>query len=229
MATDQTQDLAMELQLALDKLETALRDAAEAAAALSALAPRVAGIDRMIGEIEKAISGRAPASAAQAPAAPVEPSLGDPPPPVSISTPAPAAAWSRPTLVVPGHVPAAPWASGPSPEGAPEHEVISEPLQPELPPLQPGAAQNEPITSFRVAFESDAEPLDLRAVDEALAAQPAVRDVALLDYDGHRATLKVWISASARPEELQQALHDQAGGQLPAHGRISIIALDDVA
>jgi hypothetical protein len=87
----------------------------------------------------------------------------------------------------------------------------------------------EKLISFRLEVEASPGPLDLRAVDDAITSHEAVRDVALLDYDGRRATLKVWIAPPANPSEVQQALADRAG-TIPSDGnRVSIVALEDVA
>jgi hypothetical protein len=99
----------------------------------------------------------------------------------------------------------------------------------EGPRIRAVPAANEPLTSFRLEFESSPGPLDLRAVDEAISEHPDVRDVALLDYDGRRATLKVWIIATASVAEVQQALTSSAAQLAGPGGDISIIALEDVA
>jgi len=56
-----------------------------------------------------------------------------------------------------------------------------------------------------------------------------VRDVALLDYDGRRATLKVWIAAGTSPANVQEALKARAGELFPAGHTVSIVALEDAA
>jgi hypothetical protein len=55
-----------------------------------------------------------------------------------------------------------------------------------------------------------------------------VRDVALLDYDGRRATLKVWITATTSPAEVQETLAARAAS-IGNGNEISIVALEDVA
>lgn len=89
--------------------------------------------------------------------------------------------------------------------------------------------RGEATTTFQLAFESSGDPLDLRAVDEAVSAHPAVRDVALIDYDGNRATLKVWIAASVRPSDVQDALRERATQLFPAGAGINVLALNGVA
>jgi hypothetical protein len=89
--------------------------------------------------------------------------------------------------------------------------------------------ESEKLISFRLEFESNPGPLNLRAVDDAISEHPAVRDVALLDYDGKRAALKVWIAEPASPAEVQQSLSERAT-KIGGDGRqISIVALEDVA
>ena len=92
------------------------------------------------------------------------------------------------------------------------------------------AAPNDIATTcFRIEFENTASPLDLRTVDDAISAHPAVRDVALLDYDGRRAALKVWITSDATPAEVQSDLQQRAPQLFTPRDEISIVALEDVA
>jgi hypothetical protein len=119
----------------------------------------------------------------------------------------PAASFGRPVLLAPTPI---------TPTGAPV-------------PVASVPARGEALTTFQLAFESSGNPLDLRAVDEAVNAHPAVRDVALIDYDGHRATLKVWISAAARPSDVQDTLRERASQLFPAGAGVSVLALDGVA
>ena len=219
MTTQGQPTLAIELQVALDQLEQGLRQAADATAALAALAPRIAGIDALIGQIERAIgSGRTGQQAAA-----VE---------IAAPPPAPAVVYSRPTLVVPGalHIANGQAPTGDTPSGDTITEPSPEPVEvPQIPVMQPASADGEKLTSFRLAFESTPGPLDLRAVDDALSAHPAVRDVALLDYDGHKATLKVWVTASARPTDIEASLREQTPGLFSSDAVVSIVALTDVA
>ncbi len=141
-----------------------------------------------------------------------------------------APAYTRPTLVVPSastqRTPPVlqPSASFTTPELArrPEPDASTE-REFSVPGSEPG------LTCFRLEFESHPGPLDLRAVDDAVSEHPAVRDVALLDYDGRRATLKVWIAQTSSAEEVQSALMARAA-QLFAPGHdVTIVALEDVA
>lgn len=219
--SDQT-GIASELTDAVDQLHDSLQRATDAAAHIRTLLPRVSRIGAMFEELESIIeSGRQSAGVTAA------------------STP-PRAIPSRPTLVVPGiapkSAPEAPRTATRPPvseQPAPQIETVVA-LEPSLRAAVeqqrfdiPGvAADGEELTSFRLEFESHAGPLDLRAVDDAVGEHPAVRDVALLDYDGRHATLKVWIAATASVADVRQTLADRAG---QIGGDVSIIALEDVA
>jgi hypothetical protein len=99
----------------------------------------------------------------------------------------------------------------------------------------PPSPRTAPVTeselvSVRLAFTSNGGPLDLRAVDDAVNAHAAVRDVALLDYDGTCATLRIWIPAEAEPADIRRGLAESwtelFGGQTRD---VTIAVLDDVA
>jgi hypothetical protein len=59
---------------------------------------------------------------------------------------------------------------------------------------------------LRLGVASKAGSLDLKAVDGSVNENPAVVDVALLDYDGRKATLKLWINGQADPIGVRDAL-----------------------
>ena len=59
---------------------------------------------------------------------------------------------------------------------------------------------------LRLDVSTRAGSLDLKAVDGSVNENSAVVDVALLDYDGRHATLKIWIEASADPSAVREAL-----------------------
>jgi hypothetical protein len=224
--SDQT-GMAGELNDAVDQLHDSLQHATEAAARIRMLLPKVTRIGAMFEELEAIFESGRQSLGAQA-----------------IGTP-PSAARSQPTLVVAG---AAPKRTPETPPRAATRQQVSEQLASEIetvppeaspappsPPVQqpfdiPGIAANgEELISFRLEFESHPGPLDLRAVDDAVSEHYAVRDVALLDYDGRRATLKVWIVATASVAEVQQALADRAKRVMGSGGDVSIVALEDVA
>ena len=219
-----------ELRKAFDGLHEAVARATEASNALDALATRVHAISDVFDQIEAAVrEGRRQIAGASA----------------TLSPPSPAI--TRPTLVVP-EAPAATEPetftfAAPEPEpaiGTSELPRASEPAavqdfgaatetretEPEAPPR---SERREELLSFRLEFESRPGPLDLRAVDDAISEHPGVRDIALLDYDGHRATLKVWVAGGMSPIEIQQAIREQVARLFPPGNDISVIALEDAA
>jgi hypothetical protein len=206
-----------ELAGALDELQTALQQASEAAAALKGLVPRLAATGSLFDEIEALVrTGRQRIGA------------GDP------STEM-ASAVTRPTLVVPSGPRPAPVLST-SPEratseatGGDESTPPATPTAETRAPEEGMSPQTAELRCFRLEFECQPGPLDLRTVDDAVSEHPAVRDVALLDYDGRRASLKVWISPDASPSDVQEALKERASSLFSAEQDVTIVALEDAA
>lgn len=233
MTEQQPAGLDQELNRAFDDLRAALQRASDATAAISQLAPRIQAVAGVFDQIEAAIAeGRRQLAGATS---------------ALQGTVAGAVTYARPTLVVAEPEPASPpsiaepafeapvptvttqpspleWTSTPVSEWAPKPP-------PEVPSLDlQGAIDGQgELVSFRLEFESRPGPLDLRAVDEAISEHPAVRDIALLDYDGHRATLKVWVEGSASPAEVQSAIRDQVSALFSSENEISVVALEDAA
>jgi len=227
---DTPRGLATELSQAITELEASLERTAEAVAKIKDIAPRIAAVNSLLDELESVIrSGRQHFGGQQ-----IEP-------PASIA---------RPTLVVPNstaHTPVARTAQPIPPrqleETPPQRIERDEPQAaqatpapqaalmqtPEREDARPQAPSDEALISFRLEFHSQPGPLDLRAVDEAVGDHPAVRDVALLDYDGRRATLKVWIAAPSSPAEVQAALIERAPDLFGTENDVSILALEDAA
>lgn len=203
--------LAGDLTDAIDKLQTALQTASDATATIRTLVPRVAATSSLFDELEAVIrSGRG--------------QLGAPP-----AQDQPVAIYPRPTLVAPNgtHEPARePWG-----EPSQSHESSAPSAVAIATEPSPAAKTNatESLTCFRLEFESTPGPLDLRTVDDAVSEHPDVRDVALLDYDGHKATLKVWIVATAKPEQVQESLTERATQLFGTSNEVSVVALEDVA
>ena len=224
MASEQTRTgLEDEISVAVGELQAALQQAADASAAIKALLPKVGAIGSLFDELDAVIrSGRQQIGQAGG---------GAP------------ASYSRPTLVVPS----APARPAPQPfvasEGAPQPEIVVE---------QPSAtaeaetntiiesiaretaesvkrAEAQGLKCFRLEFESSPGPLDLRTVDDAVSEHPSVRDVALLDYDGRKATLKVWIESSASPSDVQSSLIERSSQLFTAGNDVTIVALEDAA
>lgn len=238
--------LEQELQQAFDGLHEALGRATEATAALSALAARVRAISSVFDQIEAAVQeGRSQLAGASAaihegqvarapitrptlvvPAAPVAPEPVAAPAPVPFATPA----WDEAAAQASAPEPLPQQEPAPEPEtaAAPEPEALPEPVA-TAPVPQISPERHEELVSFRLEFESRPGALDLRAVDDAISEHPAVRDIALLDYDGHRATLKVWVSGGTSPLEVQQTLRDQVLQRFPGGNDVTVIALEDAA
>ncbi len=202
--TDPTHDLQQELSDALDELQSSLQRASDASGAIKGLLPRLAATGALFDEIETLIrAGRERIGVG-----------GD----AKTTT-----QYAGPTLVVPNPATQRP-APVLQPSGAP-----ATPIQPEEEPAPPAGAHEPGVASFRLEFDSPNGPLDLRTVDDAVGEHPAVRDVALLDYDGRRATLKVWIVDTASPAEVQQALQARAEQLFGAANDVTIVALEDAA
>jgi hypothetical protein len=121
----------------------------------------------------------------------------------TISRPATAAA--TPLRAVPPQEPAPQYAYEPA---DPVAEIETEEPRPSEPvtipaPQDAGAAASH---CLRLGVDSRAGSLDLKAVDGAVNENPAVVDVALLDYDGRHATLKLWINDTSDPSEVRDSL-----------------------
>ena len=197
--------LANELGAAIDELQIALQGASSAATRIKSLIPRVSGVNLLLDEIESMIQSRRLEIGGER---------------ETLAT------FSRPTLLVteseqPLVPPVAPIAA-PDP-------VIEESTPETSSAPQPGRAETPELICFRLEFQSNSGPLDLRAVDDAVSEHPAVRDVALLDYDGRRATLKVWITTDASPSDVQQALTERSAELFADAGDVTIVALEDAA
>jgi hypothetical protein len=136
---------------------------------------------------------------------------------IGIAAGASIAAETRPTLLIPtGDAPPAS-----TPEAIPGidetgDEIATSPISSDL-------------ISVRIEFESAKAPLELRIIDEAVGEHPAVRDVALLDYDGRRATLKVWIDPATSPGAIEESLRERLPELIGDGGTITITALDNAA
>ncbi len=191
-----------ELSQAINELQTALQQASDATSSIRALLPKVGALGQVFDELDAVIrSGRQ--------------QIGE-------SGTATSPAYTRPTLVEPS-----------TPQWAPEQPAASTPtptrtIEPET-PESVKRAEAAGLTCFRLEFESRPGPLDLRTVDDAVSEHPAVRDVALLDYDGRKATLKVWIDGSAKPADVQSTLIARSSQLFAAGNDVTIVALEDVA
>lgn len=94
-------------------------------------------------------------------------------------------------------------------EVAPEHQDAHEREVSSASSERPGPSWPQlrhPLGVLLVEVERSDGPLDLRAVDRPVSGHPEVADVALLDYDGRRARLKIWTRAAADAREVSEAL-----------------------
>ena len=221
MAIDESRTgLETELSQALGELQTALAQATTASTTIQSLLPKIGAIGSLFDELDAVIrSGRQQIGSQTA------------------ETPA---TYTRPTLVVPNMPRPAPQPFV-APDIAPEPAFISAPTATIEPatsasggieretPESVKRAEAQGLVCFRLEFESRPGPLDLRTVDDAVSEHPAVRDVALLDYDGRKATLKVWIDGSASPSDVQSTLVERSSQLFTAGNDVTIVALEDVA
>ena len=132
------------------------------------------------------------------PIAPTEASVEQPEAPVEASQ-------AEPQPIIASQTPEAP-----EPAPQPEPEAIAEAIGRALPskPETIAEADSSPAVShcLRLGVSSKTGSLDLTAVDGSVSENPAVVDVALLDYDGRQATLKLWINNDANPHGVREAL-----------------------
>ena len=114
---------------------------------------------------------------------------------------------------------------------APVYEPEAESSQPaevEAEPAEPAAVSSEasqPTSHcLRLDVSKKVGSLDLKVVDGSVNESPAVTDVALLDYDGRHATLKLWISEAEDPDAVRttllKSLRSKLGGESLAEVRI---------
>jgi hypothetical protein len=178
LKSPEVSSLASELDAAATTLDSALAEAGRAVAAIRSSIPQIGALAEAAREMEAAMA-RARES-------------------LSFSMPSGTTsqeATSPPLRPVP-----------------PQEEAASEPSEREAKTDEPAATPAEPEPSrpdsrcLRLDVSSKAGSLDLKSVDESVNENPAVVDVALLDYDGRQATLKLWINGSSDLDEVQEAL-----------------------
>lgn len=207
-ATEHANDLERDLKHALDDLQGSLSRAGDALGRINDLLPRLQTIGAIFDDIDAVLQN-------------AREQFGI----TGVQT------FSRPTLVVPRPL-ARPFEEQTQDDA---WTNLAETWKSGQPETQPEPSQTETETgdtsfaSFRLEFESAGSPLDLRAVDDAVSEHPAVRDVALLDYDGRKATLKVWIDDTASPEDVRNALVEKSSQLFEGESAITITAVDDAA
>lgn len=189
-----------ELEDALNHLESSLVDAGRSVAVVRRNVAQLASLAEAVQEMEQTISrarqglGLAAEALAPQPLRPVPA-----PEPAYEPAPAPEAAYSQQPIEEPQPVeePQPDYAPQPIAEEPPAAEAFEEPM-PE--------AEGQTSHCLRLGVASKIGSLDLKAVDGSVNENPAVVDVALLDYDGRKATLKLWINGAADPVGVRDAL-----------------------
>lgn len=92
----------------------------------------------------------------------------------------------------------------------------------------PGGAETAGATShcLRLTVQSKGNSLDLKAVDNAVNANLDIVDVALLDYDGRQATLKLWVNPDANIDTVRagvmESLRKELGDETAADAYIEL-------
>jgi hypothetical protein len=206
-----------DLESSLNRLESALSDAAEVVASLRSALPHIETLAEVVRAMESAMSlvqHPAGPSARESVMSLVQQHTG------------PSARESAMSLLQQHTGPSASrQVEQAPPPAAPPTDIYREDppapgptTQPELVP--PSAPQ---FLHLRVACKTG--PLDLKAVDAAVGEQPGVVDVALLEYDGRHAVLQIWI-ANADPvaigEALLEGLQRRLGGEESAEVEIEV-------
>jgi hypothetical protein len=115
------------------------------------------------------------------------------------------------------------------PESEPEAET------PEL-ALEMSTEEEEPVEHdgharcLRLEVDKKIGSLDLKQVDAAVNEVPVIVDVALLDYDGRHATLKLWLGETNDPDEISTTLLRELRSRLGGEAIADIqVAFEDAA
>jgi hypothetical protein len=234
--------LRIELDAALNRLESALGEAVRAAEAIRAIGPQIDNLAGVVVQMEAAMSrarqqlspsslGRgsssSPAAAPLGLVPPREPAREAPRDETASDEVAGRAPSDDEALreVI---------AEAPVDEVAPE--ATNEPAPNSAAPATPhsekptnGASakgEDQPAKDgshcLRVDVWAKSGSLDLKAVDRSINETPAVADVALLDYDGRSATLKVWVDASDSAAEVRRVLLESFRRHLAEHGETEV-------
>jgi len=122
-------------------------------------------------------------------------------------------------------------APSPALQAIPRAEPAEAYGRPEAPPRAEegsveGAGAVEPSSRcFRLEVEADHGSLDLKAVDRSVSENAGVVDVALLDYDGRRASLKIWVEHEAELAQVQSALLERLKANLGAEGQSGEVSI----
>lgn len=196
-----------ELDGALQSLESSLTSAAQAATAIRNALPQIAALAEVIGDVEAAVTR-------------IRPQLEKPTPTGQGGSP-----WLRalPKEEPAATAPVAPATPEPQPE-SPEFEPI-ENAAPSEQAIADSETEEEPSGvshCLRVDVTTETSSLDLKAVDGAVNETAEVVDVALLDYDGRRASLKVWLDEAADAQRVREKLLESLQRRLDGETDIQI-------
>jgi hypothetical protein len=106
--------------------------------------------------------------------------------------------------------------AGPTAETTPLRALPQQPAVQPSPEPEPVATESATASQYclRLRVGSKVGSLDLKAVDNAVNEQAAVSDVALIDYDGRQATLRVWVTGTESRESVQTALYQSLRSRL---------------
>jgi hypothetical protein len=180
-----------ELDFALRTLESSLAEAGRAVSTVRGLLPRITALSEAVGELEDAMSrarqrlGGAPGTSTYTPPA-AQPTLSPVPPSQPVEFPT----------------------SLPSPEPSTTPEPAWDDTSNGDDEPAPAPKNTTPSHCLRLDVRSKSGSLELKAVDDAVNENTSVVDVALLEYDGRNATLRVWIETSADPASVRETLLD---------------------
>ncbi len=208
--------LAQELDDALATLDDALLQAGRSVAIIRRALPQFTTLDRVVHEMEAAMTrARQQLDTSTGADTPLTGLRSVPVPPVPDT--APQDAYDSPdtvlraedagspddALATPVSTSAADQDAPEDDNGAPENETAPAEEIPQQAEQRFGPSSN---SCLRLEVASRTGSLDLKAVDGSVSENPAVLDVALLDYDGRQATLKLWVNDSSDPEGVRDAV-----------------------
>lgn len=123
-------------------------------------------------------------------------------------------------------------APSPTLQAVPWSEPVEAHAEPEAPPEAEEASVEAAGSAelarhcFRLEVEADQGSLDLKTVDRSVSENAGVVDVALLDYDGRRASLKIWVENEAEPAEVRSALLERLKANLDAEGQSGEVSIN---
>lgn len=190
---DNNNTLADELDVALTSLERSLLHAGQATSAIRGLLPQIAALATVVSDMEATMirARQQLASSADYPARTSE----------SLREIRPLGATAAAVVDR--------FATEPQEteiELRVEPEPQPEPIEEKQDEEEPQHAQSDAPGCLLLEVTSQDGSLDLKSVDSSVGEHEAVVDVALLDYDGRRASLKVWLREDADPIAVQAGL-----------------------